>query len=70
MTIVHTRVSGPGSVTNLKWTSVFGWCMVGCGSKNGYQVDICLEETRLCVQNMLIILDSEVNIMQGVGGGM
>ena len=70
MTTVHTRVSGPGSVTYLEWTSVFGWCMVGCGSKNGHQVDICLEETRLCVQNMLIILDSEVNIMEGVGGGM
>lgn len=70
MTTVHTRVSEPISVTYLESTSVFGWCMVGCGSKNGHQVDICLEETGLCVQNMLTILDSKVNIMQGVGGGM
>ena len=27
--------------------------MVGCGSKNGYQKDMCLEDIRLHIQNMI-----------------
>ena len=32
----------PNSITLLNWTHVFYWCKVSCGSKNGFQRDICL----------------------------
>jgi hypothetical protein len=46
------KVSGPNSVTNLKWTPIFDWCVVRCGSENKQQKEILgVKEICLCVQN-------------------
>ena len=37
--------------------------MVRCGSKGGYQKDICLEDSGPCAQNMIIILGSVINVI-------
>ena len=37
--------------------------MVRCGSKNGDQKDMCLEEIGLCAQKLFTILGSIVNII-------
>lgn len=36
------KKTGPNSITYLKCTPTFEWCMVWCGSKNEHQQDICL----------------------------
>lgn len=68
------KVSGPNSVTNLKWTPLSDWCVVRCGSKNRQQKEIMgLQEIWLCVQNVLSILDSIVYkklVCVCVGGGL
>ena len=51
------KVDVPISISDLKWILVFEWCMVGWGSKNGHQKDICWKEIGLYVQNLLTILD-------------
>ena len=38
---------------------------VCCGFRNGYQNDTCLEEIGLYVQNIIIILGSVVNMIEG-----
>jgi hypothetical protein len=45
-------------VNFLNWTTIFEWCMVRCGSKNGHQNDICLKEFELRAQHLLTILGS------------
>ena len=41
-------------VAFLNWTSIFEWCVVRYGCKNGHQKDImCFMEIGLCAQNML-----------------
>jgi hypothetical protein len=49
----------------LEWTQVYSlhWCMVGCGSKNGHEKDMCVEEIGERVHHSLIILYSLVNII-------
>ena len=42
----------------------FEWYVVRCGSKNGYEKDMCLKETRLRIQNMIITLGSIANILE------
>ena len=42
--------------------------LVWWGLKNGYQRDIYLKEIGLRAQNMIIILDSTINIIGGGGG--
>ena len=39
--------------------------MVRCGLKNIYQKDMCLKEIGLHAQNIVIILGSIVNIIEG-----
>ena len=34
--------------------------MIRCGSKKGYEIDMCLNENDLCVLNLLTILGSIV----------
>ena len=57
------KVDEPNLITYLNWTPIFEWCVVRCGSKNGYQKDMCLKEIGLHAQNMIIILDSIVNVI-------
>jgi hypothetical protein len=33
----HCKVDVPNSVTNLKWTRIYEWCVGWCGSKNGHE---------------------------------
>ena len=47
-------------------TAIFEWCVVGCGSKNGYQKNMCLKEIGLHAQNLLTILGSIINIIGGL----
>ena len=42
-----------------------GWC----GSKNGHQKDMFLNEVGTCAQNMITILSSIVNMIGGRRGG-
>ena len=53
------KVNNPYSVTFLIGTPILEWCVVWCGSKNGYQ--------NHRAENMIIILGSLVNIL---GGGL
>ena len=50
------------SVNYLNQTHVFEWYVGRCGSKNGYQEDICLKEIGLCAKNMINIIGSTLNI--------
>ena len=58
------KVDVPNLVTYLNWTPTFEWCMVWCGSKNGYQEDMCLKEFGPHAQNMITILDSIIHIIR------
>ena len=53
------------SITNLMGRMYFEWYVVGCGSKNGYQKDVCLKEIGLRAQNMITILGSIVDVIGG-----
>ena len=61
------KVDVPNLDTYLNWTPIFEWRMVWCGSKNGYQEDMYVEEFRPHAQNMITILDSTVHIIGGGG---
>ena len=43
--------------------TLFEWCLVRCGSKNGHQKDMCSKEIRLYAQILLTVLDLIVNII-------
>ena len=60
------NVDVPHSNIAVIWTPICEWYVVRCRSKNEHQNDMCLEEIELRSQNMLIILESIVNI---IGGG-
>ena len=48
-------------------TTIFEWCVVRCGCKNGHQKDImCFKEIGLCAQNMLN--HSSLNYQHNCGG--
>ena len=47
------------------WTAISEWCVVGCGSKNRHQKDMCLEEIGLCAPKMFTILGPILNIIGG-----
>ena len=57
-----SKIDVSNSVTYLNWISIFEWYVVMCGSKNGYQKDMCLTKIGLHAHNMITILDSTVNI--------
>ena len=59
----------PNPTTSLNRTPTFGWYVVRCGSKNGYQKDTCLQGIGLRVQNVRTIPGSIVNIMGDLPGG-
>ena len=58
------NISRPYSVTCLHWIPIFELHVVRCGSKNGHQKDLCLDEIGLCAQKMVTILGLVVNINQ------
>ena len=58
----------PNSVTYLNRTPRCQWYMGRCGSQNGYQKDMCLNEMGLHAPNMITILNSTTNI-NGMGRG-
>lgn len=47
----------------LKWTQVFEWYVVRCGSKNGNQKDMYFDEIRLRIQITITIIGSRVNVI-------
>ena len=61
----RNEVDNPSSNTFLIGTSIFEWYVVLHGSKNVYQKDTCLKEIGLHVQNMMTILSSIANIIEG-----
>ena len=44
--------------------SIFEWYVVWCGSKNGYQKDICLIEIGLHAQTLTTILSSTASTIE------
>ena len=60
---IWCKVSGPNLVTHPKGSHLFECCVLRCEFKNIHQRDMCLNETRLRSQNLLIILGSIVNII-------
>ena len=61
---MSSKVDMPTSATNLNETLLFLWYVIRCHSKKGYQKDMCFKN-ELHVQNMLVILNSIVNIIDG-----
>ena len=53
------------SVIDLKHAPVFDRCVVGCGSENGHQKNMFLEDIGVRVGIVLTILGSIVNILGG-----
>lgn len=51
--------------THIEQAPIFEWSMIMYGSKNGHQVNMCLNESRLHAFNMLPTLGSIVNITGG-----
>jgi hypothetical protein len=51
----------PKSVTCLNQAPIFELDTVWCGSKNGYQKDLCLQEIGVHAQNMIVNLGSIAN---------
>lgn len=49
----------------IMWTPIIEWFIVRCGSKNGYQKDMCLKVIGLCAHNILTILGSIVYMIGG-----
>ena len=59
------KVKNPYLFAFLIRSPIFEWYVVWCGTKNGYQKYICFEEVGLRDQNMITILDSRINIIEG-----
>ena len=64
---VPSKINMPNSITYLNLSPILEWCMATCEPKNGYQKGMWLKEIGLCAQNLLSILDSTININEGVG---
>ena len=56
----------PNLVTYLNWTLIFEWFVVSFAWKNAHQKDMCLKEIGLYPSNMLTILVSIVNFIDGI----
>ena len=52
-------------VPYLYHTPIFESYVVRCGSKNGYQKDVCVIEIGLRVKNLITILGSKANMIGG-----
>ena len=61
------EVDVPNSVSNLKWTPIFEWFMVGCESKKNNNKTCVEKEIGPQTQNLCPILDAIINIT-GKGG--
>jgi hypothetical protein len=60
------RVSGSNVKCPLKWVLIVECCVVTYGFENTYQKNMCLKEVELRhAQNMLTILGSTINIVEG-----
>lgn len=57
------EVSGPNSVTHLKWKLMFEWYVVKCASKNSSKKHHEFERGWTTCSNLLTILGSKVNII-------
>ena len=55
----------PNLVAYLNWKPILEWYVVWCGSKDANQIEKCLREIKLHAQDMIIILESIVNIIGG-----
>jgi len=47
------------------WSPIFECNVVRCESKNGHQKDMCVREIGVCDYNLLTILDSIINMIEG-----
>jgi len=63
--IRRSKVDVPTSVSDLKRTPLFDWCMDGCKSKNRHHKDVCRKELGVHAQNLLTILDALVTNIEG-----
>ena len=63
----YPKVDMPNLVAELNQTPISEWYVVRCGSKSGYQKDMCLKGIRLRSQNMITILGPIVNVLGGGG---
>ena len=57
----------PKLITYFNQTPIFELYTVLCGSKNGYQKDMCLKEIGFCAQSMITILCSINSIINIIG---
>ena len=48
MKTLGAKVDEPNLVTYLNWTPIFEWCVVRCGSMNGYQKDVFERDWTTC----------------------
>jgi hypothetical protein len=62
---MYLMVDNPSSVTFVIYTLIFQWCVVKCGSKNIHQKAMCFKEIGLRAKNMITILGSIVNTIEG-----
>ena len=62
----EVQVDNPYLDTFLIKKLAFEWHVDWCGSKNGYQIDMCPKEIDLHAQKMIIVLGSIVNIIEGI----
>ena len=60
-----TKIDVPNLVTYLNCTPIIERYMVGCGSKNTYQKDMCLKEIQLSAKTMITILGLTFNMVGG-----
>lgn len=59
------KVNVPNMNTYLNWKPIFEWYVLGCGFKNKYQTNTCLNEIELCAQITVIVLSSIVYMIGG-----
>ena len=53
------------NILALFWTLIFDWYVVRCGSENQHQKVVCSTQIRPSAQNMMIIIGSIGNTIEG-----
>ena len=61
--MLFPKVSIPNAIAHLKWTLIFQWCVIRCGSRNKHQTYMCIQELGLHASHLFTILGSIVNII-------
>ena len=51
--VPEDKVSRPNSITRLKQTLIFEWCVIRCGYEKGEQKDMCVNYIGLPARNLL-----------------